>query len=88
MQQYRLNLPRDFMNDIKISHTEQGLSLNDLSIVLGKQGIQSDAYEMTDIAELKNIRFPAIAIIDNNGLNHYIVIHQFNDKSKKRYFYP
>ncbi len=60
-------MPCNFMNDIKISHTEQGLSLNDLSIVLGKQGIQSDAYEVTDIAELKNIRFPAIAIIDIMG---------------------
>ena len=79
LQQYKRNLYQSDLSLIDIGE-EQGLSLNDLSKILRQHGIVTGAYEVSDLNELKTIRFPAIAIIDNGGMNHYVVIHAYSDK--------
>lgn len=79
LQQFGRKLPRNFAEEIIVEG--QGLSLNDLKKVLQMQGIYASAYEVTDIQEVKNIMLPSIAIIDENGKNHYVVVHSYNDKS-------
>lgn len=80
LQQYKRNLIQSDFSLIDIGD-EQGLSLNDLSNILKHHGIVTGAYEVTDFDELKKIKFPAVAIIDNNGLSHYVVIHGYSDKN-------
>lgn len=80
LQQYDRKLPRNFVEEISVGEG-QGLSLRDLEIILKKQGVCASSYEVKNLQELKNELLPAIAIIDQDGKNHYVVVHSFNNKS-------
>lgn len=80
LQQFGRKLPRNFVEEISVEEG-QGLSLNDLKNILKMQGIHTSAYEVTDLKELKNVTLPSIAIINQDGKNHYVVVHNYNVKS-------
>lgn len=60
-------------------NTQQGLSMFTLINLLREHGVNSGAYEISNINELKT-HLPAIALVTMNGLNHYIVVHEYNKK--------
>ncbi len=82
LQQFDRKLTRDFVKQISVQEG-QGLSLNDLSNVMLAQGIHASSYEVIDVNELKKASFPSVAIVEQNGKNHYIVIHAFNNTNKE-----
>ena len=82
LQQYGKKIPENF-TDIISTGREQGLSLYDLKKILELKKIYANAYEITDYNEICRVSFPAIAIINVSGKNHYIVIHEFNKQKKQ-----
>lgn len=59
--------------------TEQGLSIQNMMDIFIRYGIETDAYIVDDITELKKKQFPIIAVIEQDGMPHYVVIHHFED---------
>lgn len=79
LQQHKRSLSQSDFSFIEIGK-EQGLSFSDLSKILKVHGIIAGIYEVSDAEELRRIRFPAIALVDRKGINHYVVIHEYSEK--------
>lgn len=52
---------------------KEGFSLLDMKRFLGSIGYQADGFEVT-IDELRDAKVPAIALIRENGYNHFVVV--------------
>ncbi|MGG5342423.1 ATP-binding cassette domain-containing protein [Enterococcus sp. AZ192] len=63
----------------QVDTLEQGLSLLDIQEILEKNGVMSEAYQVTDLKELFTQRFPLICVTHREGMPHYIVIHNVKD---------
>lgn len=72
----------DNLNNLKNVNQQghQGLSIQNIIDLLDLYGINSDGYSVDDFKELQKQRFPIIAFIRQDGLPHYVVIHEMNDQ--------
>lgn len=80
----QLGLKKVTTTNIRSCITEeinQGLSLLDLINVFEKFSVITEAYEVLDLDEILTISTPFIATISNNGLPHYIVVHQISNEN-------
>lgn len=58
----------------------QGLSLDEMKTILKKYGVNSSAYGVTDFEKLKKVeKLPMLLVVENDGVGHYIVVHEIKD---------
>lgn len=68
--------------NLQVNLPDNGLSLQDIVNTFSEIGVESSPFEVEDFEELKKINHSYIALINQNTLNHYIVVHHFDDKNK------
>jgi ABC-type bacteriocin/lantibiotic exporter with double-glycine peptidase domain len=56
--------------------TVQGLSIDHIIDIFDKYGVSSAGFIVDDFKELKKQKFPIIAVIIQDGVPHYIVLHE------------
>jgi len=61
-----------------IDYDAQGLTLLDMQVILEKYGVHADAYEVEDFNELKKQKTPYIIMVSNEGMPHFILVHNMN----------
>jgi ABC-type bacteriocin/lantibiotic exporter with double-glycine peptidase domain len=80
LQKYRDNNSfRYLFSDIEL--TADGYSIFDVENELKKFNIEAESYFLENINELKTIQNECILVVDNEGLNHYIVCHKIKKNS-------
>jgi predicted double-glycine peptidase len=57
---------------------KEGFSLLDIKRFLAAHGFQADGFELP-LEKLEETKIPAIALISNNGYNHFVVIKGIHD---------
>ncbi|HEP1830551.1 TPA: ATP-binding cassette domain-containing protein [Streptococcus suis] len=68
----------DTIFDVK---NDQGMSLLDIEETLSQFHIESDSFQVEQMEKLKQLEFPAIAVVNRGGLSHYIVLLGYNEGS-------
>lgn len=80
LKQLGINLSSE--NDLYKNYNinqDQGLSLWELNQILINYGVCSDSYEVSDFEQLKKVeRLPMVIVVENDGLAHYVVVHEIN----------
>ncbi|WP_317698569.1 ATP-binding cassette domain-containing protein [Xylocopilactobacillus apis] len=68
-------------DSLKVDLSEEGISLYEMTKILSSFGVESDSFEVSDLEELKKVKFPCIAMINSNGLAHYVVLQKYLSRS-------
>lgn len=80
LQKYRNNNCFNYLfSDIEL--TSDGYSIFDVESELKKFNIEAESYFIEKINELKTIKNECILVVENEGLNHYIVCHEIKKNS-------
>ncbi|PDZ08483.1 hypothetical protein CON70_27500 [Bacillus pseudomycoides] len=78
---HQYNQPYNF-NDLKyeLQTNANGTSILDIYKTLGNYGFKSKVYKIKNEVEtvLQNVKLPCIALLNNEDINHYVVIHKIN----------
>ncbi|MBP1047235.1 ATP-binding cassette domain-containing protein [Enterococcus sp. BWM-S5] len=59
--------------------TMQGLSVKHIIDIFLEYGVNTDGYIVDEFEELKSQQFPIIAMIEQEGLPHYVVLHDITE---------
>lgn len=68
---------KQLFSDIQL--TADGYSIFDLENELRKFNIKAESYFLENFNKLKTIKNECILVVENEGLNHYIVCHKIKD---------
>lgn len=72
----QIKTPKNFIDYCNLSISNQGLTLFDLSNIMDFYGLQNKACFVEEVETLSTVNFPIIALVEKEGVNHYIVVHQ------------
>lgn len=80
LDQLKIN-PGNFAKNYNQSKdiNQQGLTIQNINDILKLYGITSDGYIVENFQELRDQIFPMIVIIEQEGMPHYVVIHEITD---------
>ncbi|MBP2097282.1 ATP-binding cassette domain-containing protein [Enterococcus rivorum] len=81
LEQFKLIRKEKYFDNIELTY--HGLSTFEVSKILIQHGAEASVYEINDVEELFDQKYPFITVVNANGLLHYIVIHKHDKKNNE-----